>query len=546
MNIAWRLKKQAELYPSKVAVKMPKRRHNGQYDYNCITFNELDQLSDHYASSLLKAGAKRGDRVLLFMRPSLSFHAMVFALYKARLVPVMIDPGMGRKNLLKCIQDCKPNVMIAEGEVFLAKKIFKKNFTGIKLGISTGKFKFGADFKEKDLLKIAKDKVDYESTPDDELAAILFTSGGTGAPKGVLYTHGIFDRQTSMLQELFNLTPSETDLPGFPLFSLFTLAMGMTSVIPDMDPRKPAQCNPEALVKNIIDNKCSFVAGSPAIWERVAHFCTTHDLKLPSVKYVVMFGAPVRHEIHEMFQTILPNGDTYTPYGATECLPVSIANGKDLLINTKEKSMKGSGTCIGKAVPGVEIKIIKSSNVEIANLTDAEILPANQVGEIIVCGPTVTLGYDGNASATAKSKIHSDHGIYHRMGDVGYLDEQGHLWFCGRMAHVFSHENQVKYSIPTEAIFNTHPEVKRSALITYKKGNVIKPAIAIELKNIKSTSCARREEIAKELKARASEFSHTKDIDTIFYAKTFPVDVRHNIKIDRKKLGEAASNGELI
>ncbi|GAB4013360.1 MAG: fatty acid CoA ligase family protein [Bdellovibrio sp.] len=546
MNIAWRLKEQAKKNPHKIAVKMPRRLRNGQYNYQSITFKELDQKSDHYASSLLKSGAKRGDRVLFFMRPSLKFHAMVFALYKARLVPVMIDPGMGRKNLLKCIQDCKPTVMVAESEVFLAKKIFSKNFEGIKLGISTGRFKFGADLSEKDLLNITQEAIDFESTPDDELAAILFTSGGTGSPKGVLYTHGIFDRQTSMLQDLFNLNPEETDLPGFPLFSLFTLAMGMTSVIPDMDPRKPAQCNPETLVKNIIDNQCTFVAGSPAIWERVANFCMTNQIKLPSVKYVVMFGAPVRHEIHEMFQSILPNGDTFTPYGATECLPVSMANGKKLLEHTKEKSLHGLGTCVGKAVPGVSVKIIKTSVETINHLHEATLLPTHEIGEIIVCGPTVTLGYDGNPEATAKSKINSAEGIYHRMGDVGYLDEDGNLWFCGRAAHIFSHENTVKYSIPTEAIFNNHPEVKRSALITYKKGNVIKPAIAIELKNIKKTSCARRDEITRELRAKASAYKHTQDIETIFYAKSFPVDVRHNIKIDRKKLGEAASNGELL
>ena len=542
MNIAWRLKKQAEIQPQKIAVKFPKRRYGGQYQYSSITFQELDHESDKLAYQLLKKGAKRGDRVLLFMRPSLHFHAMVFALYKARLVPVMIDPGMGRKNLLNCIKQCKPTVMIAESEVQLARKLFSKSFENICLSISTGKFKFGADYSMIELLHGETGVVDFEQTPDDELAAILFTSGGTGAPKGVLYTHGIFDRQTSMLQELFSLTPSDVDIPGFPLFSLFTLAMGLTSVIPDMDPRHPAQCNPEALVKNILDNKATFVAGSPAIWERVADFCVSHHLTLPTVKYVVMFGAPVRSELHEKFQKILTLGDTYTPYGATECLPVSLANGKALLRETKEKSQKGHGTCIGLPVPGVQVKIIKATDEEISNLDKVEELKSGEIGEIIVTGPTVTPGYDGNDKATLLAKIQSNSGLWHRMGDVGYLDEKGELWFCGRKGHVYRDSTQVKYSIPTEAIYNNHPEVLRSALIKYANS----PALVVQLKNPKSYSCDRREQIKKELIAQAQNFDHTKNIKTIFYAKSFPVDVRHNIKIDRQKLGQMATEGKLL
>lgn len=542
MNIAWRLKQQAAIQPQKVAVKFPKLRYGGQYTYSTKTFQELDLESDKLAYQLLKRGAKRGDRVLLFMRPSLHFHAMVFALYKARLVPVMIDPGMGRKNLLNCIKQCKPTVMIAESEVQLARKLFSKSFENIKLSISTSKFKFGADYSLKQLLAEETGSVDFENTPDDELAAILFTSGGTGAPKGVLYTHGIFDRQTSMLQELFSLTPNDVDIPGFPLFSLFTLAMGLTSVIPDMDPRHPAKCNPEALVKNIIDNKATFVAGSPAIWERVAEFCTHHQLTLPTVKYVVMFGAPVRSELHEKFQKILPIGDTYTPYGATECLPVSLANGSTLLRDTKEKSQTGHGTCIGQPVPGVQVKIIKSNDQTISQLSEIEGLESGEIGEIIVTGPTVTPGYDGQKEATDLAKIRDGEKLWHRMGDVGYLDQQGQLWFCGRKGHVYKDEKQTKYSIPTEAIYNNHPDVLRTALITFKNS----PALVVQLKNPKSYSGERRDQIKKELIKQAQQFEHTKSIETLFFAKTFPVDVRHNIKIDRKKLGELATQGKLI
>jgi len=256
----------------------------------------------------------------------------------------------------------------------------------------------------------------------------------------------------------------------------------------------------------------------------------------------MMFGTPVHSELHEKFQRILTLGDTYTPYGATECLPVSLANGKALLRETKEKSQKGHGTCIGLPVPGVQVKIIKATDEEISNLDKIEELKSGEIGEIIVTGPTVTPGYDGNDKATLLAKIQSNSGLWHRMGDVGYLDEKGELWFCGRKGHVYRDSTQVKYSIPTEAIYNNHPEVLRSALIKYANS----PALVVQLKNPKSYSCDRREQIKKELIAQAQNFDHTKNIKTIFYAKSFPVDVRHNIKIDRQKLGQMATEGKLL
>ena len=173
------------------------------------------------------------------------------------------------------------------------------------------------------MLERAKTGFESAQLEPDETAAILFTSGGTGRPKGVVYTHKIYYEQTRLLQELFSLDENEIDFPCFPLFSLFTLCMGMTSCIPDMNPSQPAKADPKQLLRNITDNKVTFMAGSPAIWEALGSYCIKNNLTLPSVKYLVMFSAPVRNELHRRFSRILPNGATYTPYGATESLPVA-------------------------------------------------------------------------------------------------------------------------------------------------------------------------------------------------------------------------------
>lgn len=546
MNISSRLTENAKNFPEKIAVTAPIfNKRLGMYDYKSLTFKELDILSNKYAVSLIKLGLKKGDKTLLFLRPSLDFSAMTFALFKLGVVPVLIDPGMGKKNLLKCIQEANPIGLIAEAEIHFLKLFYPKIFKSIKFNVTTGTICWA---KMTSLKKMKTEKVQSFKAQDviaSDTAAILFTSGGTGTPKGVVYTHEIFNEQTNILQKLYQLTPNDIDMPGFPLFALFTIAMGMTSCIPDMDPTKPGSCDPKKIIQNITDMKPSFVAGSPAIWERVADFCIEHSITLPTVKYVVMFGAPVSTKIHQKFKNLLPNGTTYTPYGATEALPVSNISGSFVLKNTAHKSEEGRGTCVGKIIDGVEVKIIKSTNETISKFDPSLELATNKVGEIIVKGKTVTAQYLDLPEKTREAKIYdTNNTFWHRMGDLGYIDESGLLWFCGRKAHQVITKTQTLYSIPCEAIFNRHPLVRRSALIGLGNPGEQIPAIVIERKDGQYLSGKSRSVFESELLSVSKKYNHTKDIQKIYLSHSFPVDVRHNIKIDRLKLKEEIENHE--
>jgi acyl-CoA synthetase (AMP-forming)/AMP-acid ligase II len=546
MNIAHRLTENAKLFPDKIAVKVPSYNKKAKsYDYESLTFRELDVRSNKFATGLQKLGLQKGDKTLLFLRPSLDFSAMTFALFKMGVVPVFIDPGMGRENLLKCIKECAPVGLIAEKEVHFIRMIFRSTFKSIRFNVTNGKRTWG---KMISINKMKAEKTQmFKSvhfSPDDQ-AAILFTSGGTGAPKGVVYSHQIFDQQTSILKELYGLTSDDVDLPGFPLFSLFTIAMGMTSCIPDMDPSKPGQCDPKKLYQNIVDNKPTFMAGSPAIWERVADYCSQNRLTLPSVKYLVMFGAPVSTLIHKKFRPILPNGTTYTPYGATEALPVSNISGDYILKNTVLLSENGKGTCIGQVVPGSEVRIIKITDAIIDQLSNAKILPINEVGEIIVKGSTVTKEYLHLPEKTREAKIYEDQEVWHRMGDMGFFDESHNLWFLGRKAHRVETREGMMTPISCEAIFNKHPAVRRSALVGLGTLGKQEPAIVVERKDGQFLSGKERSIFESELLSIAKKFPHTSQIHKVYLSKHFPVDVRHNIKIDRTKLKEEIEGHEI-
>lgn len=541
MNIADRFNETAKTHKNKVAVKYP-RRAGKLYRYDTITFGELECLSNQYANGLAQAGFCRGMKTLLFVRPSLKFPALVFALFKLGVVPVFIDPGMGRKNLLAAIEEVAPEGLIAEPEVHFLSFLFGKSFQSVKFKVTTRGPKLG-QCVPLSLIENAGSEWKNVQLEPDEMAAILFTSGGTGRPKGVVYTHKIYTEQTRLLQEIFHLTDDEIDLPGFPLFSLFALCMGMTSCIPDMNPSQPAKADPRKLVQNIIDNKATFLAGSPAIWQGVADYCAENKISLPSVKYLVMFGAPVRNDLHEKFKPILTNGTTYTPYGATESLPVANISGKTILEQTALLSEQGKGTCIGKPVPGVDVAIVEISDDIIEDIHQAKILKPYETGEIIVKGDIVTAGYYQSPSETAQSKIKDNGSFWHRMGDLGYIDDQNRLWFCGRKTHRVETPSGLLFSVNCEAFFNAHQGVRRSALIGI--GEKGKQAAAIVIERNAEGRGLDKKMLEKELLDLAGKNPLTASIKSVYFCDKFPVDVRHNIKIDRLKLANAVSRGNL-
>ena len=550
MNIASRLSQNAKTFPDKRAVVFPRlHKRSGKYEYSSLTFKELEILSNKFAFQLSTLGLKKGDKTLLFLRPNLDFTAMAFALFKLGVIPVFIDPGMGKKNLLNCIKEADPVALIAEKELHLLKLLHPRIFKSVRMNVTNGSLLFG---KMISIKKMKKEKV-QSFTPTqidpEDTAAILFTSGGTGKPKGVIYTHRIFDQQTTMLQNLYQLTSNDIDMPGFPLFSLFTVAMGLTSCIPDMDPTKPGKCDPKKIVQNIKDLNPTFVAGSPAIWERVADYCILNNLTLPSIKYVVMFGAPVSVNLHRKFKSLLPHGTTYTPYGATEALPVSNISGDYILKNTAYLSDEGHGTCVGFPAPNIEIKIIKISDQVIPRFNKNIELPINQVGEIIIKGVVATREYLNLPEKTCEAKIYESDRLdifWHRMGDLGFIDESNRLWFCGRKSHMVQTSEQCLYPVPIEAIFNNHPEVRRSALVGLGVAGKQIPAIVIERKDGHFLSGKRRSIFESELLVIAKKHVQAKEIQKFYLSKEFPVDVRHNIKIDRLKLKAEIENNENI
>jgi acyl-CoA synthetase (AMP-forming)/AMP-acid ligase II len=416
-------------------------------------------------------------------------------------------------------------------------RIFKRSaFTSVKVVVTVGSRWFWGGYTLKKLRSGSKKPFKPAKTKPDGMAAMFFTSGSTGPPKGVVYEHSMLMSQMKFIRFL-GYGPSEVDLSTFPLFALYDTGMGMTSVTPDMDTTAPGKADPAKLVSAIKKYKCSHMFGSPALLTNLANYGEKTGEKIPTMKMILTAGAPIHPLLlRKLMKMLAKDGEILTPYGATESLPVTRISSKTILEETWEKTEKGGGTCVGKPFKGMNVKIIEITEDDIPSWKDAKVLPQGEIGEITVKGPVVTKEYFKKPKANAAAKIKDSDGIWHRMGDMGYLDELGRLWFCGRKAHRVRTKKGNMFSVPCEAAFNTHPKVFRSALVgTGKPGNQ-KPAIVIELKKGERET----DKLTKELLKRAKDSDITKEIKTILYHDSFPVDIRHNAKINREKLAEWA------
>ncbi len=538
-NISSHLAVMAGRQPDTPAVIAPQRDGFGKLTYSQLTFRELNEKSHWIAAGLERIGITRETRTALMVPPSLDFFALTFALFRVGAVPVLIDPGIGLKNFANCFAEAEPEAFIGVPKAHAARVLLGWGARTIYRPVTVGRKWFWGGHTLKQIEQLGFDSdhpFNTVASEPKETAAILFTSGSTGAPKGVLYTHEMFSAQIEQVRRLYNIQPGEIDLPTFPLFALFGPALGMTEVLPEMDFTRPAQADPVKIIAAIERFRVTNMFGSPALINRVGRHGELHNTKLPTLRRVISAGAPVPAKVLGRFAKLLSDGaQVFTPYGATECLPVASIGSDEILNETRAQTDHGKGVCVGAPVPGLAVKIIRITDEPIAAWSDSLELPRGEIGEIAVQAAQASRAYFNRADATAHAKISGASGAFwHRMGDVGWLDERGRIWFCGRKSHRVTTRAGTLFTIPCEAIFNTHPAVFRSALVGVPNGDDTEPVICIELE-----AGARGQDEGKlrsELLSLGAAHAHTREIRNILFHPAFPVDIRHNAKIFREKL----------
>lgn len=533
-NIAARLPELARERPDQIAIRCPGRPGPGgmaAYDVT-LDYRRLDARSDAIGAGLAAYGIGRGVRTVVMVRPGPAFFLLMFALFKIGAVPVLVDPGIDRRALRQCLDEAQAQAFIGIPLAHLARLLLGWSKSATRL-VTVGR-RWGWGGTTLAALEAAgsgKGGQLVDTAPDD-VAAILFTSGSTGVPKGVVYRHRHFVGQVELLGNAFGMQPGGVDLPTFPPFALFDPALGLTSVIPDMDPTRPGSADPRKLHDAINRFGVTQLFGSPALMRVLAE----HGQPLPTITRATSAGAPVPPETVARIRALLPeHAQFWTPYGATECLPVAVIEGRELQ-DTRSATEAGAGTCVGRVVPPNQVRIIAITDVPIAEWSGVRELPVGEVGEITVVGPTTTDSYFNRPQATAAAKIREVLGdggerIVHRMGDVGWFDAQGRLWFCGRKTQRVETAQGPLYTEQVEPVFNTVAGVRRTALVGVGAPGSQVPVLCYEV-----LPGADAVGVEAQLRALAAAQQTLAGIATFLRHPGFPVDIRHNAKIGREKL----------
>jgi olefin beta-lactone synthetase len=560
LNVTDRLAHFAAVTPESIAIvcphgsspRYPKTTGQSRAIYATMTFAELDADVNAIALGLRAWGVPSGTRLALLVRPGIEFITLVFALLRAGMVIVLVDPGLGRKNLLRCLQEAEPEGFVAIPRAQAACVWWRSKFLRARWNVTVGRRLFwgGVTLDRLRMLGAGSSKLDVQyATKPDDAAAIIFTSGSTGPPKGVLYTHQMFDTQVSEIQSMYGIEAGGVDLACFPLFALFNAAMGVTTVLPEMDFSRPASVNPEKLLSAANDWKVTQAFASPAVWRVVSEHCTRTGERIPTLRQVFSCGAPVPGDVlRNTLACVGPEAKMHTPYGATECLPVASIEANEVLEETSRRTDEGAGVCVGRKFDSIEWRVIRITDEPIASIEDVEELPHGEIGELIVRGPQTSPRYatctDYNSLAKINDSQNTSH-PWHRMGDVGYVDELGRFWYCGRKSHRVDAGGTTLFAECVEGVFNSHANVKRSALVEIGPPGDQIPVICIlpKVPFRQRTSPFhgwQPENISREVSRLGHDHPFTKRVGAAVLLPAFPVDVRHNSKILRELLHDWA------
>ncbi len=495
-TISQRLQQQAHALKDAVALY--------QQGAEALSFEGLWLRVRSMALVLRQKGLMPQERVVVLLPPGLHFLLVNYALLTLGAVPVLIDPGMGLRGFLRCVQQAQPSYLIGSPKALVLSLFFKKAFSSLK-----GRWSVGACLKP---LAVEPEWIE-PSTP--ESGAILFTSGSTGPAKGVWFTQRQILAQAEAIASTYAMQPGEVDLPLLAAFALYSPLIGMATVFPKLG--KPSDLDPQKILDLLDNYRVSSSFGSPVLWQKIADYCKAKNKEIKYLRRILIAGAPLPPALVRALRVVAPYASVHSPYGATEALPVTTVEGAMIIAETASQTEQGRGTCVGYPVKGMAVRI---------GAPDSDAASPFQVGDIWVSGPCVSTHYI-TADPSQGKAIHRV--LWHRMGDLGYRDACGRLWFCGRAAEAVHAHGTVFYTDCCESVFNALPGVQRSALIAYRCGATCVPAIVIE----GSPSWLAKKQLLARLRAQAALFAHTRLISTFFFMRRFPVDARHNAKIHR-------------
>ncbi len=377
-----------------------------------LSWADLEARSSVAAHSLQRAGLLPGDRVSLLVPPSCELLVAAGATWKAGGVPVVADASAGIRRLRRLVRAAAPKFVVGTRTTLAAAGVlrFAPGATRLAVGHVPGIVA---------LEPAGSAGGTHTPVPPGahDVAAIVHTSGATGPAKAVRYTHGALAAQRDVVGPLFGMHPGDAFTTSFGPFMLLAPSLQMTCVRPDFPIDRPSALGFDGLRAATERAEVTVAWLSPASARRIV--ATAHGGTVP-IGLVMLAGAPIPPDLVAGVRAVTC-GDVRTPYGMTECLPVT--DGTDA-----EAVGPLGGNSTGRPVPGCTVVVTPLDDPG-TRLSDGA------WGELLVHAPWMFDGYDAAWSADADTWAVHDDLRYHRTGDVGYVHD-GLLFHLGRRRHV--------------------------------------------------------------------------------------------------------------
>ena len=508
-------------------------------DAESVSFSQFASLVESTAAGLAGVGVMPGDRVALMVPPGVDLAVVLYACWRAGAVIVLIDSGLGPSGMSAAIKAADPAFLVGIPKALVAARAMR--WPGGR--ISTIRLPPAQRRALRTIADLTSIRTAPGVLPDPprgaDFAAVVFTSGSTGPSKGVVYRHGQVEAQRDALAELYGITTEDRLVAAFAPFALFGPAMGLSSVVPDMDVAAPGSLTAVALGDAVVVADATMVFASPAAWANVVRtaedLTEAHRRAFEQVRIVLSAGAPVRPGLLRAVADLFPNATAHTPYGMTECLPVA-----SISLTEIEAATGGDGVCVGKPLAGVDVQIrrLDAPGRATGELTS----DPGVLGEVVVRAAHARAGYDRLWHTEFAA---SQPPGWHSTGDVGHLDEFGRLWIGGRLIHVISSLDGPVAPVSLEQAIESIDGVAMAAVVGVGPPGlqhlvaVIQPVNPPHSRRLAGLDLI--DKIRQVVTPPVTERCQTpfryasggSDIVAVFEVPRLPVDRRHNSKIDR-------------
>ncbi len=544
-NLAAVVREVAQKDPTRTAVIEPDGFDaQGKRRYKKYTYEQLSQDAESVAPGLREIGIAEKTRIVCLTPPSYESCVLGLALQRVGATTLWIDPSVGYRNVAERLSRIKPDAFAGIPFAHLGRIAFGWGPRFPKKAIVTDG-KFPGAYTLSSLKRTPPVEPTQPAVTSDDPAAVLYTTGSTGPAKPTLYLHRNYAALYRIVHESWRFDPEReipVDMAIFPAFFFIALSAGGTMVVPPIKfPREtPAKADPKAIIEVINDCGVHSCFGSPVILENMARYAVANNIKAPTFTRVIGGGAPIFGNVKKALLKLMgPEAEVFSNYGATEALPTSEMGAQEALSETWPLTQQGAGICVGRPFTGVEVRIIDMNDGVVERLDQTKPLETGAIGEILVKSRHVSPAYFEDPESTRKNKIYGPEGeVWHRIGDAGYLDTKGRLWYCGRVSQRVKGKEGPLFSLNCEPIFDSHPAVRRSGLVGVPKGDAEEPVICVELWQEHKGN---EETVKKELLALAAQHPATQPIKHILFLEKLPTDPRHNSKIERPKLAKWAA-----